>query len=78
MTRRAPLTVRQIVVLDELRISLVMRSGTNGAILRALERRGYVISHSFSEGQNTYYTWTLTEQGKRVASDLVRAREVKE
>ena len=71
---RASLTARQAMVLEGLRAQGVMRSGRDGAVLRALAVKGYTLAHPFSEGQNTYYTWTLTDDGRWLARELARAR----
>ena len=71
---RERLTLRQVSVVDDLRISLVMSSGVLGSVLKALEAKGIARRHHNSAPGYIYYTWTLTERGKRIANDIVRGR----
>ncbi len=70
--RPSPLTTRQRATLEYLCTSQPVRTGDDGSVLAALEAKGYVTRHHFSQGQSTYYTWTLTDEGRLVAEDIAR------
>ena len=59
------LTERQKDVLEYVRSSKVVSSGSNGSVLRALAKRGLVDQHHNSAPGYVYYTWTLSEEGKK-------------
>lgn len=58
------LTERQRETLAYVERSGPVRSGSDGSILWALEKKGLVLNHQFPDGQNMSYTWTITKEGK--------------
>jgi hypothetical protein len=52
------LTTRQAEVLDYVRRSGPVGSGSEGSILHALARKGLVVQHFNSAPGYVYYTWT--------------------
>ena len=57
------MTSKQRKVLDHVKRSGPVRTGFDGTQLAALQRKGFVTRHQFSEGQRLYYTWTITNDG---------------
>jgi single-stranded DNA-specific DHH superfamily exonuclease len=55
------LTQRQIEVLSHVKMFGPVGSGYDKSVLLALERKGLVVKHQFSEGQNIYYTWSAKQ-----------------
>lgn len=53
------LTARQAEVLEYVRVAGPVGSGYDKSVLLALKKKGLVSQHQFSQGQNTYYTWTV-------------------
>ena len=57
------LTARQQDVLRYVYHAGVVRSGYDGKVLRALAAKGLVHQYPWAQGQNTYYTWRITDAG---------------
>ena len=69
----AALTEKQAKVLEYVKACGPVRSGSDGFALRALESKGLVLRHQFSEGQNKYCTWTVTPAGRSALEALAAA-----
>ena len=60
------LTLRQLEVLNHLKECGVVRSETDGSVLRALQAKGLVAQHHNNNGcGGVYYTWTLTARAEQ-------------
>jgi hypothetical protein len=62
------LTYRQQQVLDYVKRVKVCSSGNDGSVLRALEKKGFVLRHHNNAPGYTWYTWTLANQSQ--SSDI--------
>lgn len=66
------LTLRQFEVLGALKRSGVVYTGCDGSVLESLRKKGLVLQH-FNAGGGTavYYTWTLSQEGRRLLDGKV-------
>ena len=65
------LTLRQFEVLQNVKRSGVVSSGSDGSVLEALEKKDLVIRNSFSQGQNVYYHWSLADKAVQIDSFII-------